>query len=196
MTSTATTSAAIESALAYPALTKMRPISTANEPARSEPKCSALAARATDAVPARRAQAHERAGRVDGDDDDEGRDDPPVHVDLVRSVAREATQRLEADEGRDEREKRALPQRSQVLGLPVAVLVLLVGRAHRDTDREERQERRDEIGPGVCSLGQQAQRTGYEAGDELDRHEEDRGEHGEGGGADLCPCGLGLRLVG
>ena len=47
-TSTATTRAAIGSAESWPADTKISPISTANEPSRSEAKCSALAASAAD----------------------------------------------------------------------------------------------------------------------------------------------------
>ena len=45
-TRTATNSAATESAQCSPADTSTRPMSTANEPARSDAKCSAFAARA------------------------------------------------------------------------------------------------------------------------------------------------------
>ena len=47
-TSTATNSAAAESAQRSPDDTSTRPTSTANEPARSEAKCSAFAAKAGD----------------------------------------------------------------------------------------------------------------------------------------------------
>ena len=61
-----------------------------------------------------------------------------------------------------------------MLGLAVPVVVLLVGRADRDADREQRQQRGDEIGRGVRGLGEERDRAGGEAGAELERDEERR----------------------
>ena len=53
------------------------------------------------------------------------------------------------DEDAGDDEDRALGERREVLGLPVAVLVAGIGGPHGDADREERQQRGDEIGAGV-----------------------------------------------
>ena len=58
-------------------------------------------------------------------------------------IARQAMKQLASDEDR------RLAERREMLGLPVAVLVAGVRRPNRDTDGEERQQRRDEVGPGV-----------------------------------------------
>ncbi len=78
-----------------------------------------------------------------------------------------------------------------MLGLAVAVRVGVVGGLHRVADREERQQRGDEVGAAVERLRDEAEAAGHETGRELDREEEcrreDRGErrsakrrHGEG----------------
>ena len=72
----------------------------------------------------------------------------------------------------DEHEEGALAQRGQVLGLAVAVVVLGVGGPRRHAHREQRQQRRDEVGGRVRGLREQAQRAGDEARDELDRDQE------------------------
>ena len=69
----------------------------------------------------------------------------------------------------DEREHRRLEQSRQVLRLPVPVLVRLVGRPAGDAEREEREQRRDEIRPRVQRLRDQAERAARDAGRELER---------------------------
>ena len=91
--------------------------------------------------------------------------------------------RLGADREREEQQHRALPQRGEVLGLAVAVVVLLVGRADRDADGEERQQRGDEVRGGVRRLGEEGERAGGEAGAELERDQEAGGDDAEPGGA-------------
>ena len=66
-----------------------------------------------------------------------------------------------------------------MLGLAVAVLVTGVGRSRGDADREEGQERRDQIDPGVRGLGEQAEAVRGEAGAELQPDEGGRCEHGD-----------------
>ena len=66
-----------------------------------------------------------------------------------------------------------------MLPLPVAVLVPDVGRAAGDAEREERQQRRDQVRSGVRGLGDEAEAVRREPGDELERDECRRGEDGE-----------------
>ena len=68
-----------------------------------------------------------------------------------RAIARQTITRLASDEDR------GLAERGEVLRLAVPVLVAEVGRARRDADREERQQRRDEIGARVRRLREQAE---------------------------------------
>ena len=58
----------------------------------------------------------------------------------------------DADQDARRREERRLGERREVLRLPVAVLVRDVGGPHRDAEGEEREQRRDEIRPGVNGL--------------------------------------------
>ena len=177
ITSTATNSAGDRvRAVARRRATSIRPTSTASEPARSEAKCSALAASAARAVRRDGAQAGDRARGVDDDHDDEHGERPPGRVHVVAAVAADqAVDRLVRDEQRDEHQERALAERREVLGLAVAVVVLAVGRADRDAHREQGEQRGDEVGAGVGRLGDEGERAGDEAGDELDRDEEDGG---------------------
>ena len=72
-------------------------------------------------------------------------------------------------------ERARLGQRRQVLGLAVAVLVLLVGRPYRDADREEGQQRGDEVRARVQRLGDEPERCRSRAGGELQREQRARG---------------------
>ena len=58
---------------------------------------------------------------------------------------RSRVDRVPDDEDAGHDEDRALGERGQMLGLPVAVLVTDVGGAHGDADGEEGQQRGDEI---------------------------------------------------
>ena len=60
-------------------------------------------------------------------------------------------------------EERRLGERGEVLRLAVAVLVRDVGGPRRDADREEREQRRDEVGARVQRLGDEPEAVGREA---------------------------------
>ena len=69
-----------------------------------------------------------------------------------------------------------------MLRLAVPVLMAAVGGAARDADREERQQRRNEVGAGVERLGDETEAAARQAGAQLERHESrrraDRDERG------------------
>ena len=77
-----------------------------------------------------------------------------------------------AQEGGDEDQERALAQRGEVLGLAVAVVVLGVGRAHGDADRESVSSAATRSVPEWAASATSAERAAREAGDQLDRDEE------------------------
>ncbi len=64
----------------------------------------------------------------------------------------------------------------------MAVVVLVVGGAIRDTHGEERDEGGDEIDGGVRCLGEHAERPGEKAGKQLECSDDERGKHGEESG--------------
>ena len=126
------------------------------------------------AVAARRAPARHHAARVDADHEHEHGDRPPRRLYRMGAAVDQAVQRLVADQQRDDEQHGALPQRGEVLGLAVPVVVLLVGRAQRHAHREQGQQRGDEIGARVRRLGEEGDGARREPRDELDGHEEDR----------------------
>ena len=134
------------------------------------------------AVAARRAERDDRAGEVDREHDRHDDEEPPRRVDLglVAPVSRVDRERRDGDA--DEREHGRLRQRGEMLGLPVPVLVPLVGGPAGDADREERQQRGDEVRPGVQRLRDEPQAAADETGAELERGEHrrraDRDERG------------------
>ena len=99
---------------------------------------------------------------------------------LAVPVSRVDGERRDGDA--DEREHSRLRQCGEVLGLPVPVLVPFVGRPAGDADREEREQRGDEVGAGVQRLGDQPEAAADQAGAELERGEHrrraDRDERG------------------
>jgi hypothetical protein len=109
----------------------------------------------------------------------------------VAAAVDQPPRRLARDRERHEQQEGALAERGQVLGLPVAVVVLAVGRPDRHADGEEGEQRRHEVGARVHRLGEEGERAGGEAGDELDRHEEDRGGDAQGRGALARACAGG-----
>ncbi len=64
-----------------------------------------------------------------------------------------------------------------MLGLAVTVGVLAIGRAPGDAHREERQQRRDQVGRRMNRLCDQPEAVGEQAHDQLDRDQGRRGEH-------------------
>ena len=77
--------------------------------------------------------------------------------------AREPRDRETGDDDADEREDGRLGERREVLRLAVPVLVPASAGPAGDADREERQQRRDEVGAGVERLGDEAEAAAREA---------------------------------
>jgi hypothetical protein len=144
-------------------------------------------------VAARGPEARERARGVDRDHYAEHGEGPPGHVDFVAAPVDQPPERLEPDPERDEHQERALAQRGQMLRLAVAVVMLAVRRADRHAHGEQRKERGHEVGAGMGRLGDERERAGGEARDELDRDEEDGGGHAERG-RPLARAGVGGRV--
>ena len=79
-------------------------------------------------------------------------------VDLGLDPARQPGHCEDADAEAEQASTPALRERGEVLRLAVAVLVPDVGGTCRDTDCEERQQRRHEVRARVHRLGDQAER--------------------------------------
>ena len=67
----------------------------------------------------------------------------------------------------------------EVLRLAVPELMRHVGRTRRDANREEREQRRDEIGAGVSRLGDEAEAVRREPDGQLEDDERRRGRDGD-----------------
>ncbi len=117
-----------------------------------------------------------RPPQVHRDRDAHHQEAPHVRLD-VRLVRAQSLDRLPDDpRARHEQEER-LHERGDVLDLPVAVAVLLVGRLRRDGDRDIGDDGRDQVQRGVGRLGEDAQAVGLDADAELEPREEDGGHH-------------------
>ena len=127
-------------------------------------------------VPPGCAKREGRATRVDDDHDEQDRERPPGDLEVGRIG--EAEDGRDPDADAEQREDRRLGQRGEVLSFAVAVGVVPVGGADRDPDREERKERRDEVGAGVQRLGEEPEAPGRDPGHELQDEEARGGEHG------------------
>ena len=134
------------------------------------------------AVLASRAKRDDGAGEVDREHDRHDDEQPPRRVDRVARPSREPRDRERRDGDADEREHGRLRQRGEVLGLSVPVLVPFVGGPAGDADREEREQRGNEVGAGMQRLGDESQAAADEAGAELQcgehRRRADRDERG------------------
>jgi hypothetical protein len=91
------------------------------------------------------------------------------------------------DEGARRDDEPGLAERGEMLGLAVAVGVSAVGRAERDADREEGQQRRDEIRSGVEGLGDETEAVRLEPDDQL---EGDEGRRRTDGDERRSPLGI------
>ena len=138
------------------------------------------------AVAARGAKRHRRPTRVHGDhdQDDDERVPDGVHVRLGR--ADEHRERPVRDVQAREHEDPRLRERREMLRLAVSVRVPAIGRPPGDADGEQRQQRRDEVGPGVHRLRDEAEAPAREPGGELQRDE-------HAGGDDRDECRTPLR---
>jgi len=73
------------------------------------------------------------------------------------SQSGEMRDRAPTDDERRANEQRGLAERGEMLRLPVPVRVARVGRPAGDPNREEGEERRDEVGARVRGLREQAE---------------------------------------
>ena len=178
-TSTATNSAATASPFGWPARARSSPARTANEPARSLAKWSAFEASAALWYCARGPPRRARPPDVDDDHDADHEQRPPRRVHRLRMRRRQARHRAIRDEDARDDEERGLGERREMLRLAVPVLMARIGRTHGDSDREERQERGDEVGAGVDRLGDEPEAVRREPRRELERDERARGEDGD-----------------
>ena len=137
------------------------------------------------AVPARGAQRDDHPARVDRDHDQHDEDRVPDRVHARLGGADEDGQRAVRDVQAGEDEDPRLGQRGEVLRLPVPVRVPAIGRPPGDPDREQRQQRRHEVGAGVHRFGDEPEAPARETGGELQRDEHAGGDHRDEGGAPL-----------
>src|SRR5439155_10283624 len=109
-----------------------------------------------------------------------------------RRHAGEMRDRPPHDEDRDDDEGRRLSQRRQMLGLPVTVCVAGIRRASGDTNREERQQRRDQVDSGVRRLREQPETVRGDPCGDLERDQRAGREHGDESGAALWGHALSI----
>ena len=139
----ATTSEAIASPCSKPSATATMPKRTAIEPAMSPAKWKALERSAADLYGLGAAERDDHAADVDGEGDADHGEDVPARVEAAVAAAAEPADRLDHDEGATAGEDRRLAERREVLGAPVPVGVLAVGRLAAEADREQGEDRRD-----------------------------------------------------
>ena len=126
-------------------------------------------------VAARRAPAHDRPAEVDDDHEADHRQRVPGRPDRRLPAADEVGDRTPRDEAADHGKDCGLGERTEVLGLAVAVLVSDVRRPDRDADREEGQQGRDQVGAGVRGLRYEAQAVRRQSRGELEHDQRDGG---------------------
>ncbi len=180
-TSTATTSAAAESAHGRPNRTPTRPISTASEDHRSDEKCSASASSAWLCVCLRGARQRARAEEIDR------RSTPTitpkaqtVAIDRVLFMLDQALDRFPDHHAREQEQQRGFRQRRDALDLAVTVMVFLVGRLAGNAHGDIGHHRGAEIDQRMAGFRQDRQRAGGKAdhalGDRQRGRCRDRGE--------------------
>ena len=153
----ATNSAAIESPSGKPARAASRPPRTAMVPSEVGAEVDSVRQQRRARVAPCGAVRDERPRDVDRDHDRMRRRTPTRRArHRARSSPPGARRRGPATTSGDEDQERSLGERGEMLCLAVAVEVPLVGRLHRDADREEREQRRDEVGARVGGLGDEA----------------------------------------
>ena len=118
-----------------------------------------------------RPQRDDGSPEVDRQHEPDDREDPPSRIDDALRRPSEACQRESGDRNADESEHRRLEERCEMLGLSVPVLMLDVRRPAGDADREEGQQRGDEVGARVQRLGDEPEAAAREARAELQRDE-------------------------
>ena len=131
------------------------------------------------------AQRHQHPAEVDADHDRESKQRIPLRVHRSRRQPGQVRNGPPADEDGGDDEDRGLGQRRQMLRLPVTIGVAGIGGAPRDADREEREERRDEVDAGVRRLREQTEAVGRDACGDLERDQRAGCKHGDERGAAL-----------
>ena len=87
----------------------------------------------------------------------------------------------------------ASPSAREVLGSPVPVGMVRVGRPAAEADREQRQHRRHDVAAGLDPGGHQTEAAGHQARPQLQDHQRTGREHGHQRRAKLTP---GVELIG
>ena len=122
-------------------------------------------------VPTRRAPGDCRAAQVDREHNPKNCEGVPGRTHLGIGRACKALDCAHGDEDARHREKPGLAECREMLRLAVAVLVRDIRGACRETEREERQQRRDEVGPRMDRLGDEAEAVRRQADAELEDDE-------------------------
>ena len=121
-----------------------------------------------------RTERHEHAARVDDDHRSDHGQRIPLGLDRRLRPPGDVRDRAPDDEEACRDEEAGLGEGGEMLGLAVAVRVRAVGRTDGDADREEGQERGDEVHARVQRFGDQPEAVGRETGNELERDERRR----------------------
>jgi hypothetical protein len=119
------------------------------------------------------------ASRVDHDHHRDHHQRVPAWIDPAVREPYQAPERAPRDQEAHQHEDRRLRQRRQVLGLAVTVGMPRIGRPACDPDRDEGEDRRDQVGPGMGRLGKEAEAVRRDAGDELQPDQRTGGDHGD-----------------
>ena len=173
-TMTATNSAAAESASSNPARTKTSPIEDGRRAHEIAAEMERVRLERRTAVPPSGAQRHDHAAHVDHDHRADHRERVPGRFDARLRAPHDVGNRPPDDEDARGGEEARFRERREMLGLAVAVRVRAVGRTDGDADREERQERGDEVHARVQRFRDEAEAVGRETGNELERDERRR----------------------
>jgi hypothetical protein len=110
--------------------------------------------------------------------------------------ARQPDDRFDHDEHPAGEQDPGLAERSEVLGAPVSVWMVAVGRAHPESDREERQDRGDDVAGRLDARRDETQATRDDPRAELQRDEHGRGRDRDERGARLGCAPGGFSLAG
>ena len=110
---------------------------------------------------------------------------PPARVDLARREPEQPPKRAPGDHEAGDDEDRRLAERGEVLGLAVTIGVTRIGGAPGDAERDEGQDRRDEVGSGVRRLREQAETVRGDPCQELDRNQQAGGDDRDKRGTSL-----------
>src|SRR5207248_2497745 len=109
----------------------------------------------------------------------------PARVDLARREPEQPPKGAPGDQKAGDDEDRRLAERGEVLGLAVTIGVTRIGGAPGDAERDEGQDRRDEVGSGVRRLREQAETVRGDPCQDLDRDQQAGGDDRDKRGTSL-----------